>query len=51
MKDQKTYKINGVAMEVHKELGCWFLEAVYHEALIRESSDQSIPSNLRNLRT
>jgi GxxExxY protein len=43
MKDQKTYKIIGAAMEVHKELGCGFLEAVYHEALVREFSDQCIP--------
>ena len=43
MKDQKTYKIIGAAMEVHKELVCGFLEAVYHEALVREFSDQGIP--------
>ena len=43
MTDKKTYKIIGCAMEVHKELGCGFLEAVYQEALERELSAQSIP--------
>ena len=40
---QECYDIIGSCMEVHKELGCGFLEAVYQEALELELIDRKIP--------
>jgi GxxExxY protein len=39
----ETYKIIGAAMEVHKALGCGFLEPVYQEALEKEFVLQELP--------
>jgi GxxExxY protein len=41
--ERETYQIIGAMMEVHKTLGCGFLEAVYQEALAIEFEKQKIP--------
>lgn len=41
--DPQTYAIIGAAIEVHNNLGCGFLEAVYQSALEIELSKRNVP--------
>ena len=42
-RDPQTYAIIGAAMEIHRQLGHGFLEAVYQEAAVIEFSLKQVP--------
>lgn len=40
---EECYKIQGAVFEVYREMGCGFLEAVYHECMGKELLKDGIP--------
>ena len=41
--EKESYAIRGAVFEVHGEMGCGFLEAVYQECMERELTKRGIP--------
>ena len=41
--EEESYLIRGAVFEVYKEMGCGFLEAVYHECLTNEFITSKVP--------
>ena len=41
--EDESYQILGACFEVYKQMGCGFLESVYHECLILEFTERGIP--------
>lgn len=41
--EQITHRIIGMAMEIHRTMGCGYVESVYHNAMIVEFSSAGIP--------
>ncbi|MCW0217638.1 MAG: GxxExxY protein [Prosthecobacter sp.] len=41
--EEITHRIIGMAMEIHRTMGCGYLESVYHNAMVVELSSAGIP--------
>lgn len=41
--EEETYRILGACFEVYRQMGCGFLESVYHKCLHLELTEQGIP--------
>lgn len=44
---EESFTIQGALFSVYREMGCGFLEAVYHECLVNELNTRNIPYESR----